>query len=406
MVRNILSHYKSSFSGLSRNVWILTLATFINRSGSMVLFFLMLYFTQDLKLSIQQAGVILSFFGVGSMVGTLSGGWLSDKIGTKKVMLNSLISGGFLYIILGYIHDIYLLSIMLVLVAVIAESFRPAIMTALANSCKPQNMTRGFALIRLAINLGVSIGPAVGGFLALYDYIYIFWVEGLTCIFSGIYILFAYHENPVVHTEQNLISKSNVRSPLKDLLYIQLLMILLIVGIVFNQIFNTWPVFLRETYLFTEDHIGLLLGLNAFIIVLVEMPLIHKVEKYSQFRVVAIGSLLLCVGIGMVILDKTFLFVAFTVVILTIGEMLTFPLLSSFIANRGQGAKRGQYMGLMTFTFSLSFVIGPLLGSYILHDFGAEIMWLSVVAAGLIILPGYLVIERMAIKEQLSLNKD
>jgi len=213
---------------------------------------------------------------------------------------------------------------MLIVVAIVAESFRPAIMTALANSCKPQNMTRGFALVRLAINLGVSIGPAVGGFLALYDYIYIFWVEGLTCILSGIYLLFFYHEKKITPTTE--IKSENVitRSPMKDLLYLQLLLIMLIVGIVFNQIFNTWPVFLRESYMFTEDHIGLLLGLNAFIIVLFEMPLVHKAEEYPILKVVAIGSLLLCVGIGMVIIHNSILFVAFTVVYLQLVRCFVF----------------------------------------------------------------------------------
>ena len=380
------------------------MAALINRSGSMVLFFLMLYFTQDLNYSIEQAGVILSFYGLGSMVGALGGGWFSDKIGTKKVMLNSLITGGMLFIILGYIRDIYLLSAMLIVVAIVAESFRPAIMTALANSCKPQNMTRGFALVRLAINLGVSIGPAVGGFLALYDYIYIFWVEGLTCIFSGIYLLFFYHETPIkAHQEMPDNSKPLSQGPLKDILYIQLLMILLLVGIVFNQVFNTWPVFLREAYLFSEDHIGLLLALNAFIIVLFEMPLIHKVEQYREMRVIAVGSMLLCLGIGMIILYNTYLYAAITVVILTIGEMLSFPLMSSFIANRGEGTKRGQYMGMMTFTFSLSFVIGPLLGSYILHNFGGEVLWTLVIAVGVIVMPGYFVIEKMLVKEKAQL---
>ena len=86
--------------------------------------------------------------------------------------------------------------------------------------------------------------------------------------------------------------------------------------------------------------------------------------------------------------------------------MLSFPLMSSFIANRGEGTNRGQYMGLMTFTFSLSFVIGPLLGSFILDNYGAEVLWLSVIIAGILTLPGYLLIERMALKEQLSFNNE
>lgn len=365
----------------------------------MVLFFLMLYLTRDLKLSIEQAGIIISFFGIGAMIGSLSGGWLSDKMGTKKVMLNSLITGGVMYIILGYIHNITALNIMLIIVAVNAESFRPAIMTALANSCKPENMARGFALIRLAINLGVSIGPAVGGFLALYDYIYIFWVEGLTCILAGIYLWFFYHEPSVQTRSKENVKRLNTRSPLKDYLYLQLLIILLVIGMVFNQVFNTWPVFLREQYHFTEDYIGLLLALNAIIIVLFEMPLIHKVEKWPLLKTVAIGFLLLCVGLGLVLINSSFIFVALTVVILTIGEMLSLPLMNSFIANRSAGIKRGQYMGMMTFAFSLSFVLGPLSGSYIYNHFGADILWLLVMAAGFIVLPGFLYIEKRTIKE-------
>jgi MFS family permease len=179
---------------------------------------------------------------------------------------------------------------------------------------------------------------------------------------------------------------------------------MMVAGIVFNQVLNTWPVFLRETYLFSEDQIGLLLALNAFIIVLFEMPLIHKAEHYPLLRVVGLGSLLLCVGIGMVMFHNSYLFVMFTVVIFTIGEMLSFPLMSSFIANRGEGSRRGQYMGLMNFTFSLSFVIGPLTGSYILDRFGAEVLWLAVIIAGVMTLPGYLFIEKMTLKEQFSIS--
>lgn len=399
MFKAVIEHYKSSFSGLAPNVWILTITTLINRSGSMVLFFLMLYLTQDLNLTVEKAGLITSFYGIGSTIGALSGGWLSDKIGTKKVMLNSLLTGGILYIILGYIHNLNLLSAMLVVLAIISESFRPAIMTALANSCKPQNMARGFALIRLAINLGVTIGPAVGGILALYDYIYIFWVEGITCILAGVYLYFSYHERKITEHHKLKSDGLKIKSPWKDFLYLQLLLIMMLTGIVFNQIFNTWPVFLRESYSLTEDQIGLMLALNAIIIVIFEMPLIHKAEVLPILKVTAVGSLLICTGLGLVMLHSSIWFVAATVVIFTIGEMLSFPLTSSFIANRAEGAKRGQYMGLMTLTFSLSFVIGPVVGSYIFQNFGPDTLWLIIIAIGFVTFAGFLGIEKRVLRE-------
>jgi len=174
MLRKLKTHYISSFSGLPRDAWLLATAMVINRSGSMVLFFLMLYLTQDVHLSITTAGQVLSLFGLGAMGGSYLGGWVSDRFGTKHIQVISLLVGGFGYILLGYIKSSAGIAVMIFFVALIAESFRPASITAMANVCEVNVRTRGLALNRLAVNLGVSIGPAFGGFLAHYSYTYIF----------------------------------------------------------------------------------------------------------------------------------------------------------------------------------------------------------------------------------------
>jgi len=401
MLNNIISHYKSSFSGLSKNAWILTFSMLINRSGTMVIFFLMLYLTKDLNYPLEEAGLIISFYGMGAMIGAYAGGWFSDKFGTKIVQLISLFFGGIGYIVLAYVEGMLFLSIALFMLAIIAESFRPAVMTALALSCKPENMARGFALLRLAVNLGISIGPAIGGFLALYDYSLIFWFEGLTCIGASLFLFYYYHE-PKKDNSKNLDSTSVVnKSPWSDLIFLQLLLIMIFTGFVFNQLFNTWPVFLKESYFYTEDTIGLLLAFNAFVIVLVEMPMVHKVERLNTMTVIGFGLLMLCIGFGAIMFNSSIIYVVLTVLIWTTGEMLAFPLITSFIANRADDSNRGSYMGMFTFTFSLSFVIGPLLGSWMYSNLGNGLWW-AIISIGLIILPGLYVINKMLKKESLT----
>ena len=115
MLNNIITHYKLSFTGMSKNAWILTFSMFINRSGSMVIFFLMLYLTNDLNYPLEEAGLIISFYGMGAMIGAFAGGWFSDKFGTKIVQLFSLFFGGIGYIILAYVEGKFYLSIALFL---------------------------------------------------------------------------------------------------------------------------------------------------------------------------------------------------------------------------------------------------------------------------------------------------
>lgn len=91
MIGRTLHLYKSSFSGLSRETWMLSLIMLVNRSGTMVLPFLTLYITgPDIARSLSDAGFVMALFGMGSMIGAYLGGRLTDKSGFYKVQLLSL----------------------------------------------------------------------------------------------------------------------------------------------------------------------------------------------------------------------------------------------------------------------------------------------------------------------------
>ncbi len=186
LLKNLLKAYTASFAGLPGAAWLLSLVVLINRSGSMVLFFMSLYLTDELRFSVADAGNIISVYGFGYLAGSFLGGWLSDKWGTSRVQLLSLALSGVGYIAIRFLSDFYEIAIAIFLLAVVAEAFRPANATALANVAPPEKRARAFALNRLAINLGITIGPALGGFLATLDYHYLFWVDGITSFAAAV----------------------------------------------------------------------------------------------------------------------------------------------------------------------------------------------------------------------------
>ena len=185
MIQKAFRNYISNFQGFSREVWILTLVTFINRAGTMVLPFLSKYLHEDLHFSLTQVGTIMVFFGFGSMLGSWLGGKLSDIIGFYKIMIFSLLVSGLMFFGLQYVTSFYGLCLSVFLIMSVSDMFRPAMFVSLGAYAKPENRTRALTLVRLAINLGFAAGPALGGLIIMsIGYKGLFWVDGLTCIIA------------------------------------------------------------------------------------------------------------------------------------------------------------------------------------------------------------------------------
>ena len=166
MSMNVIQLYKDSFSGLSRDVWYLALIYLINRCGEMVIPFMSIYLTAQLGMTKVQTGTVLFCFGLGALCGSNVGGHLSDRIGNFRVMAISLAGMGTSFICILLFKTFITLSLWMIVTGLFSSMFSPAAFSAVSVWGDSENRTRGFSLLRMAINLGVAIGQAVGGFLA------------------------------------------------------------------------------------------------------------------------------------------------------------------------------------------------------------------------------------------------
>jgi predicted MFS family arabinose efflux permease len=158
MLQNILHNYRQSFSGLSKQTWLLSLVMMINRAGTMAVPFMSMYVTQSQHRSLSDAGLIITLYGVGSILGASIGGFMVDKIGFRPVQVFTSIVSGLLFILFAFVEDFSQICLLVVLLSFVAEAFRPANFTAIAAYSKPENITRSYSLNRLAINIGWASG--------------------------------------------------------------------------------------------------------------------------------------------------------------------------------------------------------------------------------------------------------
>jgi predicted MFS family arabinose efflux permease len=357
MLQVTLDLYKNAYGGLSRATWRLSWIMLVNRAGTMVIPFLTVYLTERGH-SLSVAGMIMAAFGAGAIVGGYLGGWLTDRVGAYYVQLWSLLLNGALFIVLGYVQNIIAFGAVIFILSSIGEAFRPANSAAIAAASGPENRTRSYSLNRLAINLGFTIGPAVGGMLADYDYHLLFWADGLTCMAAAFFVWLFFRQDVVkpVH-EQERVSAFSV---LKDKPFLYALVFLLMTMLCFLQLFSIIPVYFSEGVGMSKTAIGWLLASNGLMIVLVEMVLVYRLEKReSQDIYIAAGALMMAASFGVLAIAPVVAFAVIAMLLVTMGEMLLFPFMNRFWVDRTNAHNRGRYAAWYTITFAIAHVLAP-----------------------------------------------
>ena len=374
---------------IPHSVWMLALATLINRSGTMVLPFLVIYMTRKIGVSIALAGVVLSFYGAGALVTAPFVGKLSDKFGSLKVMKISLIATGFLLILYSFITNFIVILGVTLLWAVISEAFRPANLSLISDETEPGQRKTAFALNRLAINLGMSIGPVIGGFLAGVNFSLLFYVNGTMSILAGIFLIVSNVETKkhVLNTKDDsnkLVLEKKSGSILKDKTFLLFMLALIPVELVFFQFLGGLPLYIIQYLKIPASTFGILMAVNTVLIIIVEVPLNNAMSNWDDRKSLALGALLTAIGFGAMIISENILFITLTIVIWTFGEMIFFPSSASYTAILSPENRRGEYMGYFQMTFSFSLMVGPWIGALILSNFGHIILWSGAFILGLI----------------------
>lgn len=378
MPGRILRLYRDAFGGLPPEVWRVALALLVNRAGTMVLPFLGLYLVGPLGLTTGRAGALLAVWGVGSIVGSWAGGALCARLGPLKVQELSLILGGLGLLVLPLARSLAFLVPLLFAVSAVSDAFRPASMTSAIELAPAEMRTRSLALVRMAANFGMAIGPAVGGVLAAIDYRWLFVVDGATCFLAAAVLIRSIPAQR--RAVPAAVREAHGLAAHRDVAFVAYLGVVFVTALVFFQIFSTLPVYLAKERGFDEPRIGLVFAVNAALVVALEMVVVRALERRDPAPIVATGCVLLCAGFALTGVAPSFPAVLATVVVWTVGEMLLLPFSNGLVAQRAPAGRGGEYMGWFTATYSLAFIVAPPLGFAAYGRFGGRALWLGVAA--------------------------
>jgi len=399
-MKTLFIKYISTFKGLSPEVWWLALITLINRAGTMVIPFLSLYLTKSLNFSLSDVGWIMTAFGLGSVIGSWLGGRLTDKIGFYKVMVFSLFVSGLFFVVLQFLTNFTSFWLGIFFVMLVSDMFSPAMFVALNSYSKPENKTRTVTLIRLAINLGFSAGPAIGGIIIItMSYGGLFWVDGITCMLAALVLLNVLH--PKKSKTIDDLKIADPQSAYKDKAFLLFLAAMVLFGIVFLQYFSTMPLYYKDAHYLSELEIGILLGLNGFLIFVFEMPLIKWLEnsRFTKSGLMLTGALL--TGLSFLVLNMTTWagILIIGMLLMTFGEMIAFPFSNAFAMERAKKGNPGEYMALYSISFSIAHIFGHNAGLQLVNALGFDKTWyLAAILAGFSVFLLFILKQKLKIK--------
>jgi len=403
----VVDRIRKTWDEYPRQFWTLFFGALINATGSGLVFpFFSLYLTRQLGFSMTGVGIIFATYAVVSMVALLAGGTFVDRVGRKPVMLFSLFGNGAAVLCMGLtgtltssseLGRLAFVAIVVVLMGLTGAIFGPAINAMIADLMETNKRAQAFGLLRVVQNLGIAIGPAIGGFIATRSYLVLFGIAAIAAVIYGLIIALRIQETrpqKIVVKSSTQPQQENLGRVLADQTFMLFCGLYMVMAIVYSQMNTTLPVYLNKSFGVTEQWYGLLMSLNAAMVVVFQFPITRFTDRFTRTAMMAVGGAFFALGFGMFgfvgVLPLFFLAQA----IWTVGEMFTSPVSQAFAADIAPETMRGRYMGVFGLVWTIAYGVGPLVGGAVMDRLDGRYIWYAAFALNGLAAVGFLALGR------------
>ncbi|MHA1459596.1 MAG: MDR family MFS transporter [Promethearchaeota archaeon] len=395
---------KKGYKGYPKPFKVLVFSTFIDRLGGFLLFpFFAFYITERFGVGATEVGFLFMVFAGGSLIGSTIGGALADKFGRRSMLLLGLISSGIGSILMGLVDNLYIFFILGAFLGILGDLGGPARQAMVVDLLPQEKHTEGFGLLRVFVNLSATIGPMLGVFIysESQSYMLLFVGDAVSSLITALIVFLVIPETKPEKREEKpeesvINTLKGYKEVFKDSLYIIFLAVSAITVLVYMQMNSTLSIFLLNEHSFPLEGFGLLLSMNALMVVLFQFWITKRVSKFAPMKMMALGTLLYMIGFGMYgFINEIYLFFI-AMAILTVGEMIVLPVSQGVVAKFAPEDKRGRYMAVYGYHWSIPMLFGIIIAGLIMDYINPYLVWYLAGILSLIAIIGFLLLNRAA----------
>jgi len=374
-------NFKKIAREFPRKFWLVVGVSFIDRVGGTMLWpFFSLYITQKFEVGMTEAGIVLGLFSIAGLFGQMTGGALTDKFGRRKLIIFGLVFSALSTLTLGFVNQFSVLIPLAVVIGLLSDIAGPAHTAMIGDILPEQQRQEGFGIMRVVGNLAWIIGPTIGGFIAGRSYLMLFIIDAvISCVVAFLFYLLIAETKPEAHpgTKPESIFETfkGYGSVLKDYAFMAFLLASMLMGFVYQQMYNSLSVYLRDNHGIEPGGYGFLLTSSAIVVILFQFSMTRLIKNKAPFKMMSLGTIFYMIGFTMFgVVNVYWLFVA-AVVVITIGEMIIVPTSQTLAMGFAPEEKRGRYMGMFGVTWSIPATIGPGAAGLILDNLNPNLLW-------------------------------
>ena len=373
-----------------RQFWLMFLGMLISTIGSSMIWpFLMIYVSERLGLPLTFTAMLLTLNSIMGLISSFIAGPIIDRLGRKWVMVGSLLLNGVGFLLMSQAHSLLAFGLIMGLQGAVNPLFRVGGDAMMADLIPAAERADAYSLMRLSNNVGVAIGPAIGGFLASASYNLAFYGAATGLTIYGLLLAFKAKETlPALHPEQ-IAQAARERfggygKVLTDKPYRAFVFSFLFTQFSASILWVMLSVYTKTNFGLPESRYGLIPMTNALMVVILQLPVTQWTKKQRPQMMMALGALFYAVGVGSVALGSSFWGFWTSMVIMTLGELVLVPTTSTYAANSAPTHMRGRYMSIYGLTWNVAQGIGPVTGGFLNDTFGPRSMWYGGGVTGLI----------------------
>jgi MFS family permease len=377
----MLQRLKKFYKRFPGKFWVLVGTVFIDMIGGTLLFpFFALYITHRFGVGMTQAGVLLGMMSLFGLFGSTIGGALTDKFGRKRIILFGLVFSATSALALGFVDRLFMLYPLVAVIGILGNVSGPAHNAMVADMLPEEQRNEGYGIIRVVANLSWIIGPTIGGFVAARSYLALFILDAVFSLVTALIVIKLIPETKPEpqqgKTEESIgRTMAGYLTVFKDGAFIGFIVVSALMLLVYQQMYNTLSVFLRDVHQIPTTQYGYMLSASAILVVLTQFWVTSQTKKYAPMLMMAFGCAFYVVGFGMIGFIHAFWMFVVSILIITIGEMIVVPVSQALVAKFAPEEMRGRYMAVSSVSWSIPSTVGPAAAGLILDNYNPNWVW-------------------------------
>ena len=365
--------------------------------SSMIWPFLMIYVRQRVNLPLVQVASLMTINAASALIAAFIAGPIIDRIGRKWVMVFSLVGNGVVYFFMSNADSYLSFAVLMTLSGAFNPLYRVGADAMLADMIPHEKRPDAYAIMRLSNNAGISIGPMVGGFISSLSFSITFYCAGIGMLIYGLLLAFFAHETLPIRSDASnnpLKLMGGYLQVLRDSQFLSFVGAFILVQMCAVLMWILMPVYANGTYNVPESQYGFIPTTNALMVVFLQVFVTRITKRNRPLPVMVIGAIFYAFGVGSVAFGHSFTGFLISMIIMTIGELILMPTVSTYVAALAPPDMRGRYMSVAGLTWSAAAGIGPLIGGFLNDNVAPVATWYGGFFVGILGILGFLILSR------------